>query len=517
MENSKILAVYDVRGIQEYIYKSSKLKDAQGASTIIKDLIFRALKKVNDDPNNKLKGELEWYDNNGVVKKYSDNEEFDYQLLYEGGGNAYILYKNKDIYQNVNKIMSKYIIDETYSLQLVSTFVEKTNNYSNDLHNLILELAEEKERTNGDARLGALPIVKIETNTGLPIDKRYNMSIETYKKQSSARKVNTSGIILDNLVEDKGSNSILAVVHIDGNNMSQRIFDIISEITNYEDAVYEMRKISYNIKKNYDDVFNNLSKKYNTIKIGSKIINNAIMKIVVAGDDITYVCPAKLALASVETFVKNINKKSMKEDNSGSNRFNFSVCAGIAYFDSHFPFHSAYEIAEKCCLSAKAKAKSIDDFRSPNFVDFHICKNSLQTNNFNKTRENEYITSFGERLLLRPYCIETDAFRPNSSKYHDYNNFDNFKTILDYFQDDEKISRSRSKELRNGYSLGEQHINDLITLYSSRGIKFPYKLEYSKKPYIEIFDSERGEKIKYATWYDALEILDLYDDFKEVK
>ena len=38
VENGYVLCMYDIRGKQEFIYKSSKLKEIVGASLIIRDL-----------------------------------------------------------------------------------------------------------------------------------------------------------------------------------------------------------------------------------------------------------------------------------------------------------------------------------------------------------------------------------------------------------------------------------------------------------------------------------------------
>lgn len=40
----RVLAMYDVRGIQNYIYRTPHIKDAMGASIIIEKIIVNALK-----------------------------------------------------------------------------------------------------------------------------------------------------------------------------------------------------------------------------------------------------------------------------------------------------------------------------------------------------------------------------------------------------------------------------------------------------------------------------------------
>ena len=40
----KVLAMYDVRGIQNYIYRTPHIKDAMGASIIIEDIIVKIIR-----------------------------------------------------------------------------------------------------------------------------------------------------------------------------------------------------------------------------------------------------------------------------------------------------------------------------------------------------------------------------------------------------------------------------------------------------------------------------------------
>ena len=92
-----------------------------------------------------------------------------------------------------------------------------------------------------------------------------------------------------------------AVVHIDGNNMATRIMEITRNLKNYKDAIDTMRNVSYNINNSYKKVFEDLSIKCNNT------LKQSIMKVVIAGDDVTYICTGKIALSSVEYFTKEIN------------------------------------------------------------------------------------------------------------------------------------------------------------------------------------------------------------------
>lgn len=482
----KILAIYDVRGIQDYIYRSSKLKDAKGASKIVEDIFNKSFGSVGINVN-------DWYNDNGPVD-FKENDEY-CQILYVGGGNAYAIFLNEDKYKETNKKISKYIIENTYSLQLVSARVFITGEYQKDFELLRKNLAEEKDKANGTSIIGALPIMKIEVNTGLPILEKEGISKETKLKQDAAKelvKEETDTIQeLDKLVFEKGVDSTLAVIHIDGNNMAKRIKEIINKETDYISAINTMRKVSFNINTRYKDVFNRL-------KDNSKA---SILKVVIAGDDVTYICTGKYALQSVEFFTKEINEYGMLD---GKDEYKFSVCAGIAYFHSHFPFYVAYDVAEKCCESAKERAKSnIDKNGSiPNYVDFHICKNALQAEDFEGMRLREYVTPSNEKLLLRPYHIYRNKELVDTNDIFSY---DSFKRTIEHFLNADTIARSKSKNLRNIYPLGASKTEDYCLFLKSRNIEL-FGDDKIEKPFVEV------DGKLYAKWYDALEMLDLYDN-----
>ena len=50
-ENQELMALYDVRGIQDYIFRTTKVKDAMGASRCVENLLMEALKQAVEDYN----------------------------------------------------------------------------------------------------------------------------------------------------------------------------------------------------------------------------------------------------------------------------------------------------------------------------------------------------------------------------------------------------------------------------------------------------------------------------------
>lgn len=441
-----------------------------------------------------------------------------------------------------NKYMSRYIIERTYSLQLAVACVDVTKNYSTDYDNIFKEMNKVKSNMTDSKPLGALPVMEIELKTGLPVvnmekgkyktdSYRGNVSKETYLKMEEKNKgIKEERIdkILDNYAR-RGIDSRIAVVHIDGNNMGLRIRKLIKGIDDYVKAVNKMREISHNIKYSYLNTFNNMKDKFENMgkannEDGNSLVKKFVRKVIVAGDDITYVCNAYIALDTVRYFCEEISKLSMYGEDI--QEYGFSVCAGIAYVNSHFPFGIAYEVAESCCDSAKEAAKKDSNKayykndqgcfeKTGNFVDFQICKN-IQCRDLEQVRKKEFISPAGEMLMQRPYYIpmpfeEDELNRINGTRI---NNFDRLMDNIKYFANEDNIPHSFAKDIRNTYHMGSNQINLLGSFLDSRNWKMPGKLPCKDNMYVDY------KGVKTAAWYDALEIMDycmdVYMEDKEV-
>lgn len=520
--DAPVLAMYDVRGIQKYIFKTIKVQDARGASGLIENIIVDAMEaaisSIKSRPEyENIKTETEWFDENGPIN-YSNNDN-DVQILFSGGGNASFLFSSGELCLEINKLMSKYILENTYSLQLAIAFINKTENYSNDYSEVNKVLASNKARMINSSPLGTLPIMKMEIKTGYPIETEDNLSKETSikkrkdeKKSSIEKKVDKK---FDHYVTKKGKDSNLAVVHIDGNNMGLRIRELVQDITDYEKAVNKVREISFNISNSYKSVFNEMVSYYNeTGLVDDKENNNFVLKILVAGDDITYICNAGIAIDTVNYYCNAISDRTMIKNEDGLEeiaflkKYGFSVCAGIAFFTSHFPFYVAYDVAESCCDSAKkyAKANKIEGVIS-NWLDYQICKN-IQAIDLENVRAGEYVTAENEILYRRPYYVSIKqhdnarkCYSMFESKISDTHKLSNLEEAIIYFKNTNNLPRSISKEIRNIYPEGSGVIESYVEFLKSRKHMMP-------DGKFDMYLDDDGSKI--AKWYDALEILDYY-------
>ena len=128
MKNSYILAMYDVRGKQEYIYKSNKMKEIIGASYIIRDCfedyLYPAAKLCSE------KGLFDYQNMEGNTEFSKESFEQHLQegylgeIVYNGGGNFFVLYKDLETYKKVNQYFYRMVLEETYSLRVLTSYIE---------------------------------------------------------------------------------------------------------------------------------------------------------------------------------------------------------------------------------------------------------------------------------------------------------------------------------------------------------------------------------------------------------
>ena len=505
MEEKPIIAIYDVRGIQDYVFRTNALKEIVGASLIVDNLIINEFEKAV--ANQKLEQStviLNWQ--NTKELQFEENTSIQIEVLYYGGGNLVVLFRNENLCKNVSMQMAKSIIKNAYGLSLAYAYIEKTDDYQTDWKNLKDKLATVKATTPLNKPTGIIPIVQYDRITGFPLSKTIiengrskKVTYEAYQKieKYNNDKSNTRYMKQFDKMRTDNQEGLIAIVHIDGNSMGQNIGEIMKNATNYREATNAMREISMNIHKVFEidaintvmDNMENICKNHNVEHL---IKNNEVpfRPVIGAGDDITFVCNERISLDIVKEYINAIRRGNMY-----NGKYPFSACAGIAIVHSHYPFYKAYQIAEECCQSAKKRAKNegMINGKIGNFVDFQYCYSS-NIGDFNEHRKKNYQNIEGKTLIKRPYGIYSNEEKEELRNSKQKNNFDidNFEENVKFFN---KISRNRAKDIRDYYYKSEGNIKTLFTRLRSKEVNI------EKQPF-----DENG----VAEYYDALEFLDIY-------
>ena len=252
---------------------------------------------------------------------------------------------------------------------------------------------------------------------------------------------------VDKLGQKDGEN-YFAIVHVDGNNMGLKFMKCAS--------LFEQRKLSREIRRKTEGAFADLLAKIIRMK-KSGGFNNAlklegnflpIRPLIIGGDDVTFLCPANMAILFTKTLVERLNDLSPDDAPEHlTEKFSRQIdsCAGIAILPTKYPFFRGYKLAEQLCDAAKSKARQ--DFGS-SWLDFAILHGE-QAPKLKQIRATEYCGARGN-LHFGPYrlCNENAAFKRD--RLHNLENLISCTTQLPYMMANNKI-----KELRGILQRGE--------------------------------------------------------------
>ena len=483
-DDTPVIAIYDVRGIQAYIFKTNKLKEIEGASKIVNNIFAQTLNEAICELNKEQSVNLEAYtdwENNAIYR--FDAEKPDIEVIFSGAGNTTVLYKTGKLCRIINRKLSFLTIKKTYSLNLAIAVTKKTENYKDDYTKLKIKLAIIKAKMKYVSFQSSFPLTRKDINND-PESEFYKgkfVSREACRKlavrEEEAGENNSRGEqLLDNMKIEKN----IAIVHIDGNGIGGAVRDKMQNLTTYKEAVETIRKTSKNINASFNkkpiEYVKKSIEKWNEDKTYFREVINA-------GDDITFVCAAEIAMSLCELYMDDLKGQEN----------NFTACAGIAYIGSHFPFSRGYEIAEKCCDNAKKKMRKKNGAKASGYwIDFQIVKSMI--NDLKEYRDANY--KRGEyNLLSRPYCLDEGN-----------NAFEKLKEYIRHFKNADNVPRTWCKELRNSYDASETQASVTLSKMQSRGHKLPEKESI-------LYDKTK----KTALYFDALEIMDYFEDVKETK
>ncbi len=402
-DNGYILAMYDIRGKQDFIYKSSKIKEIVGGSYIIRDCfddcLFPAAEECSEKGIFSYRRKNSREDSDDfTVENFEKRLQEGYigEVIYDGGGNFFVLYKDVKIYKEVNRRFYHHLLEKTYSLRVLTTYIDNVDfeNYSEDQKRLYAKHRKREQRESMISPVNTLPIVQTDYRTSLPLaelqyignheeGRKEKVSLESKKKYEKYSQVEKNGKedrqiqgsrLLDELVTKRGEESLLAVIYIDGNNMGAQVEKCLNNLKkddgtedkSYEASVKALRNFSAEIQKHYitdriRDVDALLSEKKN----GKRRF------VIYAGDEVTFICNARNAYDVAVEYLTKLAEAS-EEDLPRTS------CAGIAVFHSHAPFPEAYRIAEECCESGKRLMKE-EKIEHASLIDFHYCQGAFGT------------------------------------------------------------------------------------------------------------------------------------------
>lgn len=507
----------DTVSIQPYIFGSNKLKENLGASYVVQDiydsLLLQALSEIF--PNVRFDDMKKWWRNPDEV--FKQHPLFD--VGYIGGGNALLLFEQSDQAEQFLKAWTTLLLIHAPGITTAVACGEialKPPHFEEAKKTLFNQLNSNKLTYSPQTILPRHGITAECSHSGFSKDVWHNqnenseyissvshakISDEVIKNAKSKIKAifqDTSMFDyydftdeLDELGQEKGKDSHIAIVHIDGNEMGKRF----QATTSLE----EIRRLAHNVegatKNAFEKLVMTIVKEFPQIEQELNYHNHnhiiPLRSIILGGDDITFVSEGRLGIYCAELFMNAFEAQKSVDGKP----LNLTACAGIAITKTKFPFYRGYELAEQLCKAAKQRRheeKLKDNKKS--WLDFHLAHGGF-SGSLKEIRERHYMTARGT-LLLRPYLL-------NSSEEFGFDALIDHARQLKYLPDSRpNFPHSKIQELRTVLTQSEDAARRFVAEQQQRGRTLPFE-KYRDELFV-------GDKTPY---FDMIEFLEYYPDF----
>ncbi|MFB3906033.1 MAG: hypothetical protein ACE15E_21525 [Acidobacteriota bacterium] len=210
----------------------------------------------------------------------------------------------------------------------------------------------------------------------------------------------------------RGDTSLLAVVHVDANDVGERIrswlsgcvetrLDNTAVLGQYREwsgwIDKQLRRIWQRIVERVVAAIHDSYLQGSVPRLNFKLWPKKLplRPVLLGGDDLTFLCDGRLGLDLAATALREIGGSDCPHLGK------MSACAGVAIVRAHYPFARAYELAEKLCSHAKSVRRQQQDAGC--WLDWHIGV-ARPTERVHEFRDRLYRAN-GLQLTCRPYRL----------------------------------------------------------------------------------------------------------------
>lgn len=421
MEKSKnyVLAMYDIRGKQEFIFRNPHIKEIVGGSAIVRDIFKMYLypQAIGYSGGKGIYYGESPFTTEGLEKHIKDG--YIGEVVYEGGGNLLLIFENSQTCKDITYRFSKEVMKDTSSLKVLCSYITglNFNDWKGDRRRLQEQHQKNEAQESTIRPYASLPIVQRDYKSSQAIvdiilvaitngqkketiqrevTRESKAKYQKYAEEYEKNRIDDWTVVLDQIVEERGRESHLAVIYIDGNNMGNKVQICCNNCKSYEECVRELRRFSRMIQEIYLDERKEEIKTYLEEKYKGRKEKPGRL-IIAAGDEINIICRASDAFGIAKTYLDQL-----KKDERGTEYGTHSSCAGIAIFHSHAPYADAYKIAEECCESGKNDMKKRNR-KNVCMLDFQYCQGAIGID-LESIRKDET-----EHIVSRPWVICPDG------------------------------------------------------------------------------------------------------------
>ncbi|MFI6802172.1 Cas10/Cmr2 second palm domain-containing protein [Streptosporangium canum] len=362
-------------GNQRYIFSSGKRKEIVGAS----DLVARVNGVWTEEALREIFP--------GFEKDHWRIASHDAELLVASAGRVTLLVKEADAGRRLVTALTLRALDQAPGLDVCGVVVPYERGSLNAvMKNVQTELAAVREvRPGPQARFLRLPPVEDCASSGLPAaGVRAEGKDEPAQPRSAAALAKLDAyqdalerLAVDADVERRATREIVddlglrtewvAVVHADGNGFGELFLKLGESAQDDEAYAGALRDFSAGVDRCGKGALREALRR-TAQELGKDPRNEPLklLPLVLGGDDLTVVCEGEVALPFTRHYLEAFEEETATDPWLGpllkeSGREYLSAGAGVAIVKRNYPFHFAYQLAEKL---AEAEAKKVKDWSS---------------------------------------------------------------------------------------------------------------------------------------------------------
>lgn len=540
------LVVVDTAKIQPYIFGSNRLRENVGASHLVHLATGGWLK---DEPetllpprHNIVDGALSISTQGGIE---TEPETLDAEVLYAGGGNAAILFRDVTYATAFARKLSERVLCEAPGLDVIvwQQAFKWQDSLAKTLQDAFDRLGRKKREREFAQPLLGLGITAACRSTGLPANREVQPPGETafiplsssalakWEQNKPAKQRLHRELLhqpdeqsllatefafpddFDHLGRSHGEQSYIAVVHADGNGMG-KLFNELNKAYSthsgdgnrtYMTKLWELSEQVNALGLNaLRAVVRKVWEWHETFKDGENLLAPyvddkgqkylSIRPIVFGGDDVTFVCDGRIGLWAAQIFLDRFRNTSLQLEDGPQT---LHAAAGVAIVKVHYPFARAYELSEQLCKQAKNELG-----RDQSSLDWHIAQSGLfgdlaeiRAREYQQQRVNGKTT---HSLLMRPLVLA------NSTEQ--WRSWDNFVQVGQALREREHWARNKVIDLRSVLADSPNAVERFVANYR-RDLPILTFPQLGNERYRQTGWHDDKEA-KRAVYFDAIEMID---------
>lgn len=378
---SQYLYGASVQGIQSFIFQTNKLKEIVGASQIVDNICTSKFRDYCKSIGHILK---------------EDN------LIMSAAGNIKYLIEDKDTCEKIVLSFPSEISNYAPGITVSQAVVACTEDLKADIDKLERRLKTQRNIPSMPVDIGFMGMKRARRTGGVAIEKRKSDFIDraTLKKIDTPEKdtlnlfekfSGTKVKVIDvpfnlNKITEQEENAWIAIVHADGNGLGVLLSNMSKELGGDKEKVRSSfsrfsKELEIATQEAAQVAFHKVIGEENLKEIlEKKELLFPLRPVILGGDDLTLIIRADLAFEFATSYLKAFEERTkarFEELNIQSLKGGLTVCAGIAYIKTSYPFHYGVQLAEELTGAAKKYSKELNPTKAPSSLYFYKVQSSF--------------------------------------------------------------------------------------------------------------------------------------------